>query len=143
MFRKDSPLAADFSEAILELSEDGTLKQLEDKWFSLSLETCPTAAKDRTRESLGLDSVWALFFFTAAASTLTLILFKANCTPHNSCRSLERCAGSCRNRLVSTRTELQNSRSPPPSPVVVAGPHGHGESGDGDQAGNLPNQNNV
>jgi len=40
VFAKNSPLDEDLSKAILQLSENGTLSYLKDKWFSQSLFSC-------------------------------------------------------------------------------------------------------
>jgi len=57
---KSSPLASDFSEAILLLSEDGELKKLEDKWFSCSVTSCPGTNKVVDKGNLSLDGIWFL-----------------------------------------------------------------------------------
>nr|XP_010932698.2 glutamate receptor 2.7-like [Elaeis guineensis] len=81
-FPKDSPMAEDFSQAILGLTEDGTLKKLEDKWFSFSLSNYPFPDNDRKRDSLSLESFWALFLFTGGTSTIVVLIFKARLTIH-------------------------------------------------------------
>ncbi|KAG1358993.1 glutamate receptor 2.7 [Cocos nucifera] len=81
-FPKGSPIAEDFSRAILGLTEDGTLKKLEDKWFSFSLSNCPTPDKDRKRDSLSLDSFWVLFLFVGGTSTV-VFLIKVRLTINN------------------------------------------------------------
>lgn len=81
-FPKGSPIASDFSEAILRLTEDGTLKTLENKWFSFSLSNYVTPDKDRNRSSISLDSFWALFLFTGGTSTIVFLIFGARLTFH-------------------------------------------------------------
>ena len=159
VFPKDSPLIADFSKAILELTEDGTLNDLEEKWFSLSMNTCPATAKDRIRESLGLESLWTLFLITGAASTIVLLLFKARFITSYSCRSLrdvslplrERCSSLWKYKQ-SDKIELQFSRRPSSScPQVVPEPGdgspeaagSHGSIQCNAECGDLPRQNNV
>ncbi|XP_010910252.1 glutamate receptor 2.7 [Elaeis guineensis] len=73
-FPKGSPMAEDFSRAILGLTEDGTLKKLEDKWFSFSMSNCPTPDKDGKRDSLSLDSFWVLFLFVGGTSTIVFLI---------------------------------------------------------------------
>ncbi|GMY37617.1 glutamate receptor 2.7 [Fagus crenata] len=61
VFPKGSPIARDFSKAILKLSENGETKFLEDEWL--------TPSKD-----LGLQSYWVLYLISFATSTICLLL---------------------------------------------------------------------
>ncbi|KAH7568830.1 hypothetical protein JRO89_XS06G0058700 [Xanthoceras sorbifolium] len=74
VFQKGSPIAADFSEAILKLSENGMLKSLEDGWFVPSSE-CSANATNKETESLSLSSFWGLYLISGATSTICFILF--------------------------------------------------------------------
>ncbi|KAK1565325.1 hypothetical protein Q3G72_024110 [Acer saccharum] len=74
VFQKGSPIAADFSEAILKLSESGELKSLEEMWFEPSPECSANAANDKT-ENLTLSSFWGLYLISGATSTICFILF--------------------------------------------------------------------
>ncbi|CAL9157330.1 unnamed protein product [Musa hybrid cultivar] len=74
VFPKHSLLADDFSEVILQLAEDGTLKELENKWFTFTLSNSPPLDDKRERDSLSLDCFWALFLFTGCTSTIVLLL---------------------------------------------------------------------
>ncbi|KAJ9690590.1 hypothetical protein PVL29_012974 [Vitis rotundifolia] len=69
-FQKGSPLAADFSEAILTLSEKGRIKELEDKWFPRSAQ-CSTTETDE----LSLGNFWTLYLLCGATSTLCFLIF--------------------------------------------------------------------
>ena len=73
-FQKGSPIAMDFSEAILTLSENGVLKELEEKWFSPSPE-CSTDVTDNRTERLRLHSFWGLYLISGATSTICFFLF--------------------------------------------------------------------
>ncbi|KAF8411016.1 hypothetical protein HHK36_003555 [Tetracentron sinense] len=73
-FPKGSPHAADFSEAILELSESGKLKDLENNLFSPS-HKCSDETKT---ESLSLHTFWGLFLVTGGTSTFVFLLFLIN-----------------------------------------------------------------
>ncbi|XP_039169688.1 glutamate receptor 2.7-like [Eucalyptus grandis] len=79
VFPKDSPHAANFSKAILELSESGEMKRLENKWF---LPECTMRNFTTDTPRLGLDSFWALFVLTIATST-ACFLFACLCTRRN------------------------------------------------------------
>ncbi|KAG1358992.1 putative Glutamate receptor 3.1 [Cocos nucifera] len=81
-FPKGSPIAEDFSQAILELTENGTLKKLEDMWFSFTLSNCPSPDNGIKQDSLSLESFWALFLFTGGTSTIVLLIFKARLIIH-------------------------------------------------------------
>ncbi|CAL9758425.1 unnamed protein product, partial [Musa acuminata subsp. burmannicoides] len=74
VFPKHSLLADDFSEVILQLAENGTLKELENKWFTFTLSNSPPLDDKRERDSLSLDCFWALFLFTGCTSTIVLLL---------------------------------------------------------------------
>ncbi|KAL5841527.1 hypothetical protein ACOSQ3_012130 [Xanthoceras sorbifolium] len=74
VFQKGSPIAADFSKAILKLSENGVLKLLEDRWFAPSPE-CSAYATNKETESLSLSSFWGLYLISGATSTICFILF--------------------------------------------------------------------
>lgn len=71
-FQKGSPIAADFSKAILRLSEDGNITLLEKKLFSPSSEC--NAANTKI-ESLSLHSFWGIYAISGATSTLCFLLF--------------------------------------------------------------------
>ncbi|KAI6705313.1 hypothetical protein NL676_008275 [Syzygium grande] len=79
VFPKDSPLAANFSRAILELSERREMKRLEDKWFPLE---CTMRNFTNETRKLGLNSFWALYAATITTSTGCL-LFACLCTRRN------------------------------------------------------------
>ncbi|KAF8411017.1 hypothetical protein HHK36_003556 [Tetracentron sinense] len=74
VFPKDSHLADDFSEAILELSESGRLKDLENDLFSLP----PKCSDNIKTKSLSLHSFWGLFLITVGTSTVVFLLFLVN-----------------------------------------------------------------
>ncbi|KAK0577847.1 hypothetical protein LWI29_001071 [Acer saccharum] len=73
VFQKGSPIATDFSEAILKLSESGKLKSLEEKWFAPSPECSANAGNDKT-ENLTLSSFCGLYLISGATSTICFIL---------------------------------------------------------------------
>ncbi|KAL3596487.1 hypothetical protein D5086_008124 [Populus alba] len=58
VFQKGSPIAPDFSKAILKLSEDGELKRLEEKWFAPSRECLSNATDNDITGSLSLQNFW-------------------------------------------------------------------------------------
>ncbi|XP_022715796.1 glutamate receptor 2.7-like [Durio zibethinus] len=74
VFQKGSPIATDVSRAILKLSEDGTLKSLEEKWFAPSPE-CSVNVTDSRTDSLSIHSFWGLYIISGATSTVCLLLF--------------------------------------------------------------------
>lgn len=74
-FPKGSPIAIDVSRAILELSENGRLKTLEDKWFVPSPE-CSEDERYITRpENLTLHSFSGLYVVYGATSIICFLLF--------------------------------------------------------------------
>ncbi|KAB5560668.1 hypothetical protein DKX38_005625 [Salix brachista] len=72
-FQKGSPIASDFSRAILRLSEKGTLKTLEERWFAPSPE-CSTTATNNNVESLSLGSFKGIYIVSATISTICFLL---------------------------------------------------------------------
>ncbi|KAK0580104.1 hypothetical protein LWI29_036408 [Acer saccharum] len=74
VFQKGSPIAADFSKAILKLSENGVLKSLEEKWFPPSPECSANATNNKT-ESLTFSNFWGLYLISSTTSTICFILF--------------------------------------------------------------------
>lgn len=74
-FQKGSPIATDFSEAILTISENGDLKRLEERWFN-QLTSCSNYNSTTTEvDSLGLQSFWGLYLISGATSTLCFLFF--------------------------------------------------------------------
>ncbi|KAJ6707135.1 GLUTAMATE RECEPTOR [Salix viminalis] len=72
-FQKGSPIASDFSRAILRLSEKGTLKTLEERWFAPSPECSPTATNNNV-ERLSLGSFKGIYIVSATISTICFLL---------------------------------------------------------------------
>ncbi|XP_075663617.1 glutamate receptor 2.4-like [Castanea sativa] len=73
VFPKGSPIKKDFSEAILKLSEDGSLTKLEKKWWIPS-SVCSTDKTYNNTDPLSIQSFWGLFLISAATSTICLLL---------------------------------------------------------------------
>jgi len=74
MFRKGSPMARDFSKAILTLLERGEIKKLEDKWLN-SADDCSNNSTSESSESLRLGSFWVLYVISGATSTICFLLY--------------------------------------------------------------------
>ncbi|KAL6529628.1 hypothetical protein OROGR_015251 [Orobanche gracilis] len=71
---RDSPLAEDLSTAILQLSENGELQRIHDKW--LSREGCSSSQTDPSNDSrLSLKSFWGLFLLCGSACFIALAVF--------------------------------------------------------------------
>nr|GMD98504.1 glutamate receptor 2.9-like [Ipomoea batatas]GME01449.1 glutamate receptor 2.9-like [Ipomoea batatas]GME20261.1 glutamate receptor 2.9-like [Ipomoea batatas] len=73
-FQKGSPLARDFSEAILTLLENGTMQKLEEEWLGSSKTLVNNDASAKT-QSLSLSSFWGLYLLTGATSTICFLIF--------------------------------------------------------------------
>lgn len=73
IFQKGSPVARDFSKAILRLLEDGTVKELEDKWLKPDGD-CHNNSTSQGTESLRLASFWVLYVIYGATSTICFLL---------------------------------------------------------------------
>lgn len=73
-FQRDSPLAVDLSTAILQLSENGDLQKIHNKWLTRS--ECSMQINDVSDDSrLSLNSFWGLFLICGIACFLALIVF--------------------------------------------------------------------
>ncbi|XP_027187243.1 glutamate receptor 3.4 isoform X2 [Cicer arietinum] len=72
-FQRDSPLAVDMSTAILQLSENGDLQKIHDKW--LLKHDCTAKVDDVDSNELSLNSFWGLFLICGIACLLALIAF--------------------------------------------------------------------
>lgn len=72
MFQKGSPVAKDVSKAILQLSEQGSLKNLEEKWL-YSSDECSTSSSSNDTESLKLGNFWVLYLISGVTSTICLL----------------------------------------------------------------------
>ncbi|XVE53494.1 hypothetical protein DITRI_Ditri03aG0007700 [Diplodiscus trichospermus] len=70
-----SPLVADVSRAILNVTQGDKMKQIEDAWFNK--ESCPDPYTSVSSNSLGVDSFWGLFLIAGVASMSALIIFAA------------------------------------------------------------------
>ncbi|GMH30365.1 hypothetical protein Nepgr_032208 [Nepenthes gracilis] len=75
VFQKGSPLVADVSKAILILSENGVLQDLENNWFSFPSECTSSSGNDV--ESLSVQGFIVLFLFFAVTSAICFLLFLA------------------------------------------------------------------
>ncbi|KAI9096401.1 hypothetical protein K1719_026120 [Acacia pycnantha] len=72
IFQKGSPMARDFSKAILQLSEKGELTKLEAQWLYHSNE-CTNNSSSNDTQSLKLESFWALFVISGVTSTICFL----------------------------------------------------------------------
>lgn len=73
VFPKDSPLVSDISRAVLSLSEDKEMQEIETKWLTSSDCTDSETKVDSSR--LSIDSFWGLYLITGTASLITLTIF--------------------------------------------------------------------
>ncbi|MFS7998535.1 putative periplasmic binding protein-like I [Helianthus anomalus] len=72
-FQRDSPLALDLSTAVLQLSENGELERIHDKWLSTS--SCSSKAMETDTNSLSLSSFWGLFLICGIACFISLGIY--------------------------------------------------------------------
>ncbi|XP_031252840.1 glutamate receptor 2.7-like [Pistacia vera] len=73
-FQRGSPIALDFSRAILELSEHGEIKPIEDDWFAPSPDCSANESNIKT-ENLTLHSFWGLYLVYGIVSLICFLLF--------------------------------------------------------------------
>ncbi|KAG8642304.1 hypothetical protein MANES_12G075200v8 [Manihot esculenta] len=72
-FQKDSPLAVDLSTAILQLSENGDLQKIHNKW--LTRAECSMQINEVDSSRLSLSSFWGLFLICGLACFIALTIF--------------------------------------------------------------------
>lgn len=73
-FQKDSPLAIDLSTAILQLSENGDLQKIHNKWLTYNQCSMQLGEAEASGQ-LSLMSFWGLFLICGIACLLALIMF--------------------------------------------------------------------
>lgn len=72
-FPRDSPLAVDMSTAILELSENGDLQRIHDKWLMQS--SCSSDPSEIESDRLHLKSFWGLFLICGLVCVVALFIY--------------------------------------------------------------------
>lgn len=72
-FPRDSPIAVDMSTAILNLSENGELQRIHDRW--LSLKACALKGSDIESDQLPFESFWGLFFICGTVCLGALVIY--------------------------------------------------------------------
>lgn len=72
-FQKGSPIARDFTRVILELLENGKLKELENELLTTK-EECSRNATSDTPKSLSLKNFAGLYIITGVTSTLCFLI---------------------------------------------------------------------
>lgn len=72
-FPRDSPLAVDMSTAILQLSENGDLQRIHDKWLTRS--ACSSQGAKNEVDRLQLKSFWGLFAMCGLACLFAFLVF--------------------------------------------------------------------
>ncbi|OMO89096.1 Ionotropic glutamate receptor [Corchorus olitorius] len=73
-FPRGSPLVADVSRAILNVTQGEKMKQIEDAWFQKG-SSCPDPNTLISSNNLGVESFWGLFLIAGVASISALIIF--------------------------------------------------------------------
>ncbi|KAK8697284.1 hypothetical protein V6N13_113436 [Hibiscus sabdariffa] len=72
-----SPLVADISREILNVTQGDQMEKIQNKWFKNDEATCLDSNTSVSSNSLGLDCFWGLFLIAGVASTSALIVFAA------------------------------------------------------------------
>ncbi|VVA36064.1 PREDICTED: glutamate receptor [Prunus dulcis] len=73
IFQRGSPIARDFTKAILELLENGELKKLQNDWLTPENE-CPKNVTSNGPESLSLNSFTGLYVISGVTSSFCFLL---------------------------------------------------------------------
>ncbi|KAI3716236.1 hypothetical protein L6452_23436 [Arctium lappa] len=74
VLQKGSPMLLDFTKALLNVSESGTLRHMEQRMIG-SEHCVDMESIHDDYESLGLHSFWSLFLFTGGTSTVALAIY--------------------------------------------------------------------
>ena len=74
VFPKGSPLVADVSRAVLNVTEGDKMKEIEDAWLGTQ-SSCQESSTLVSSNSLSLKSFWGLFLITGIASISSLMIF--------------------------------------------------------------------
>lgn len=72
VFQKGSPILDDVSKAILKISQNGVLKELEDKWFPISSE-CSTSSDNHHVKRLNPKDFFALYLIYGSISVICFL----------------------------------------------------------------------
>ncbi|KAK9027191.1 hypothetical protein V6N11_067033 [Hibiscus sabdariffa] len=76
VFPKGSPLVADISRGILNVTQGDEMERIQNKWFKGD-GTCPDVDPVVSSNTLGLESFWGLFLIAGVASISALLVFTA------------------------------------------------------------------
>ncbi|KAM0899685.1 hypothetical protein ACQ4PT_021130 [Festuca glaucescens] len=106
-FPRDSPLAVDLSTAILELSENGDLQRIHEKWLNNRMTESQSQTNDLESDSLQVYSFSGLFLICGVACVITLAIH-AGVLVHKYC---EHAASSQQAALSSTDGSSRSSSS--------------------------------
>ncbi|KAI3675261.1 hypothetical protein L1987_84849 [Smallanthus sonchifolius] len=74
-FQRDSPLSLDLSTAVLQLSENGDLERIHDKWLTARSATSCSSQATTDTSSLSLSSFWGLFLICGIACFISLGIY--------------------------------------------------------------------
>ncbi|GLT56896.1 hypothetical protein SLA2020_299090 [Shorea laevis] len=75
VFPKGSPLVADVSRAILNVTQSDKMREIENKWFN---NHCTASSTVVSSNRLDLGNFWGLFLITGVAAAFALIIFVAD-----------------------------------------------------------------
>jgi hypothetical protein len=106
-FPRDSPLAVDLSTAILELSENGDLQRIHEKWLNDRMTESQSQTNELDSDSLQVYSFSGLFLICGVACVITLAIH-AGVLVH---KYWEHTASSQQAVLSSTDGSSRSSRS--------------------------------
>ncbi|MCI16256.1 glutamate receptor 3.2, partial [Trifolium medium] len=73
-FPKGSPLVADISRAILNVTQGDKMRTIEKAWFKEAI-CLDSNTEISSNNNLGLESFWGLFLIAGIASLLALLIF--------------------------------------------------------------------
>uniref|UniRef100_A0ACD5V3I2 Uncharacterized protein n=3 Tax=Avena sativa TaxID=4498 RepID=A0ACD5V3I2_AVESA len=105
-FPRDSPLAVDLSTAILELSENGDLQRIHEKWLNDRMTESQSQTNDLESDSLQVYSFSGLFVICGVACLATLAIH-AGILVHKYCEH----AASSQQAAALSSTDGSSSRS--------------------------------
>ncbi|CAJ1939216.1 unnamed protein product [Sphenostylis stenocarpa] len=118
VFQKGSPVAKDFSRAILHLLEQGELGKLEEKWLNNGGE-CSKKSTSESTERLRLESFWVLYVISGATSTICFLIYtiesrKSSRTSQDDAEQEDNIRGESRWKMVLVKAKKMYSRKHAP-----------------------------
>ncbi|PRQ31849.1 putative periplasmic binding protein-like I [Rosa chinensis] len=108
-FPKNSPLVSDITQAILNLTDDGLMTKIEDKWIKKD-SNCKDSNGNFSSSALGLESFWGLFLIAGITSIFALIIFVTSFLYEHKHVLMHPDSGTSKSKRIRTMFEIFNEK---------------------------------